>query len=464
MKTKFKIFFRRVSSKGQDLAMQISADAPYREGYLSNEILVIDEFDVSANKLKLSERPKMLKLFSMIINNQVDIIYAFDRTRLFRDFYEGNQFVSLCRMKNVKVFFTSTNNGHLQSTDSTLVEGVLNIVSDMEGKNIARRTEEARKRYPSKKLGYIKIKESKQYKHDELKSLILKEFFSDFLKVSTFDELDNLLTNYKKKLQTSSETLIKILSDPFYAGFDLSTGKNKLTHVEPYLTLSQFEELQEKNSLLKSYKEKILNLREQNIYQPICGICRKPMLFRVNTVEQNAFYSCSRKHLKLTISINDLSEIIKLTLDTIIKQFDIDKLMSESNSYFKSMKKTLNYQLETLQRDKDKLLDEILLKEADYSRWKEDPKYKELVTFEQKIKNENLNLTTTEELLLKNQTIVKLIQEYLYSINKSNHIFLYSMLIERLIIFENEFDLRVKYFGYIKDIKETFTYEEGVLL
>ncbi|MCM3729707.1 hypothetical protein M3226_29505 [Neobacillus cucumis] len=56
---KYHVFFRRVSTAGQDLAMQSSADAPYREKLLADEILVFDEVAISANKLSVRERPEM---------------------------------------------------------------------------------------------------------------------------------------------------------------------------------------------------------------------------------------------------------------------------------------------------------------------------------------------------------------------------------------------------------------------
>ena len=104
MQNKYKVFFRRVSTSGQDLAMQESADAIYREKYATNEIVILNENGVSANKLNIEQRPKMKKLIRMIIQNQVDTIYVFDRSRLFRDFYESNYFVSLCKKHDVKIF------------------------------------------------------------------------------------------------------------------------------------------------------------------------------------------------------------------------------------------------------------------------------------------------------------------------------------------------------------------------
>lgn len=47
---KYHVFFRRVSTAGQDLAMQESADTIYREKLLPEEIKIINEDAVSANK------------------------------------------------------------------------------------------------------------------------------------------------------------------------------------------------------------------------------------------------------------------------------------------------------------------------------------------------------------------------------------------------------------------------------
>jgi DNA invertase Pin-like site-specific DNA recombinase len=49
---------------------------------------------------------------------------------------------------------------------NVFLEGLLNIFSEIEENNIARRTKEARKRYPLKKLGYKKHKEPMQYRQD----------------------------------------------------------------------------------------------------------------------------------------------------------------------------------------------------------------------------------------------------------------------------------------------------------
>lgn len=83
------VFFRRVSTAGQDIITQEAADLPFREKLSNDEILIINEIATSANKKAINERPEMQKLISMVKDEKVHSIYAFDRSRLFRDFYEG---------------------------------------------------------------------------------------------------------------------------------------------------------------------------------------------------------------------------------------------------------------------------------------------------------------------------------------------------------------------------------------
>ena len=463
-KNKDKVFVRRTSSKGQDLAMQESADALYRQQYVDEEIVIINEEDTSANKLKISERPKMMKLIWMILNNQVDTVYAFDRTRLFRDFYEANYFVALCRKNNVRIFFTSASNGHQQATDSTLIEGVLNIVSDIEGKNIARRTEEARKRYPSKKFGYVKDKKLKQYKKNPVKEAALKQYFLDLTKVSSSIELENLLQTYKKELKTKADSLIKIARDPFYAGYDLTKGKNKLHHVEPYLTLEQYQNLQSNDLVLSKYEETKAILKEQNLYQPICGRCHKSMNFRYDITKESAWYTCSNKHSKVMISSNDLNNIMNLSLSNIIHKLDTEKLLKDAKQFFLGFKKSLTDELNILKNNKEDILKEIIINNEDLQSWREHPLYQEFIVQEKKLQHSLSKLESAEQQVLRNKNLAKLVKDYLQNSKISNPYFLYSMLIEKIVVYPNEVNLEINRFQYIQSIEKTLIFEGGMLV
>lgn len=459
LQNKYKVFFRRVSSISQDLAMQQSADAIYRKQYLSKEIVIIDENAMSANKLSIVNRPAMMKIIHMIENNQVDIIYAFDRTRLFRDYYEGNYFVSLCRKKEVQIIYTSTGNGHQQSTGNIFLEGVMNIVGDFEGKNIARRSEEARRRYPAQKLGYVKDKQTKQFHKDPIKRETLIHFFLDLSKVQTYIELEKLLKTYQKKLGTKKNQLLRVARDPFYAGYDLSKGKNKLSHVEPYLTLSEFSDLQDKNAIVEKYLEKDQHLQEQNIFQVNCGICGKSLIFHWDIVKGAAWYSCARKHPKIHIFADSLTSIIYCTLEQIVNHLDIDRLLFDSSVYFRKIRQSFLHNLDILKKDKNQILQNIIMEDNTLLNWRKHPLYEELSILEEKQEQLSAETLIKEELLIGNKQLSKLVKEYLNSTRTANPFFLSTILIQNLFIYPNEVNIEVNKFDYIQNIQTHFIFE-----
>ncbi|WML57454.1 recombinase family protein [Neobacillus sp. PS2-9] len=462
-KNKYKVFFRRVSTINQDLAMQESADAMYRENYIPDEVLIMNEDGVSANKLDIEKRPQMKKLIQMIINDQVDIIYAFDRSRLFRDFYESNYFVSLCKKHKVKIFFTSSGNGQ-QATDSTLLEGVMNIVSDVEGKNIARRTEEARKRYPPRKLGYIKQKETKQYSMDPAKKDNLFLYFSAIKEVTTHKDLEKALKQFKKILKTTPNQLLKIVNDPFYAGYDLTTGKNKLSHVDPYLSYEEFQKLQAKNAVIISYQEIEQSLKNQDIYDVYCGICRKPMKFHFNVLDQKAWYSCSSKHPKSLIATEDLSPIINKSLEKIIEHLDTEDLLKDSRHFFHLLRKSIEIELKALEIKKHYLMEKIILETDDFSNWRENTHYVDLNKLENEQKEFLNQIEEKKDLLLENESLVGLIKDYLHKSRQANPFFLTSVLIRSLFVYPNEVNIEVSKFDYLQDFQSQYIFNGDDLL
>ena len=186
MNQKLHIFLRRVSSANQDLDTQKEFDRPFREACQKEQILIMNEDDTSANKLKTIQRPKIMDIIQLIKEGRVAKVYAYDRTRLFRDYYEAQYFCQICIEHKVAIVFTSASNGHMEFTGDIFIEGILNLFGDIEGKNIARRTLEARLKYPPKKFGYIKTKQKKYQKAPET-ATILERFFDDIQHVDSVD-------------------------------------------------------------------------------------------------------------------------------------------------------------------------------------------------------------------------------------------------------------------------------------
>lgn len=458
---KYHVFFRRVSTAGQDLAMQSSADALFREKLLTEEILIFNENAVSANKVSIQERPEMQKVISLIKQDKIHTLYAFDRTRLFRDSYEAQEFHDLRRKHDVHLVFTSVGNGHIQATEDFFLEGILNIFSDIEGKNISRRTKEARKRYPAKKLGYKKIKETKQYHQDLVNKEVLDQYFSSLLEISTIDELAELLSKFRKTLKRPDEKLIELACDPFYAAYDLSKGENKLHHVKPYINLSTFNQIQANlGEIFDSYLERIERLKSQNAYTPICGYCRRPLHYRIDEINNTGFYSCSRKHAKVFITFTDLAKVIQMVLDEIIHHLDSKKLLIQSLIHFREIRKEMEAEISTVEAQLSEIMENIILNMDDYSiDWKNDPQYKRLT----QLKNEKIfllkELSNKEHFLSENKIIVNTVKKYLHSQSEINPSLLFTMFINKLFVYESEVDIEVSMFDYLKDLQTEFIYK-----
>lgn len=460
---KYHVFFRRVSTAGQDIAMQITADAPYREQLLPEEILVIEENAVSANKLSLQERPEMHKIISLIKQDKIHTVYAFDRSRLFRDSYEANAFNDLRKKHKVQLVLTSTDSGNIQATEDIFLEGLLNIFSDIEGKNIARRTTEARRMYPPKKLGYVKVAETKQYTKDPNKQQLLEQFFASLDEVANTEELARILPLYRKLLKKPTEKLIEIARDPFYAGYDLSRGNNQLHHVEPYISLEKFQVIQKtKGAIFDSYLEQVSILKEQNSYVPICGYCKKPMHYKIDEINNQALYSCSRTHKKVVITTNDLAEIVRMLLHEIITHLDSKNLLKHSYLKFSEVRNELESQLELLEKQLTATMEKIVLDVGYSTNWKEHADYQKTILLK-KEKEKLINLLTEKKSLLQdNKEVVEAMKDYLHDYSDINPSFMYSMFIRQLTIFREGIDVEVSKFDYLTDLDTVLIYKGDI--
>ncbi|MGD7046155.1 recombinase family protein [Jeotgalibacillus proteolyticus] len=455
---KYKVFFRRVSTTKQDMSLQESADAIHREHLHENEIVIINENGVSANKLKINQRPQMLQLISMIENYQVETIYAFDRSRLFRDFYEALFFGVLCKRKNVNLIFTSPEKGY-QATNNALLEGFLNIVGDVEGKNIARRTEEARKRYPPRKLGYLKEKDTKKYIKDPSKEKLVYHYFSELSNLSSVDELDELLDRHKKLLKTTTLQLVKISLDPFYAGYDLTSGKNGLGHVTPYLSLEKFEKMQQAQPIISSYIMKIEKLKASNSYHPFCGKCGNNMTFKYETATHSAWYTCSRNHKKIMITISDLSSAVQNTLDKVVHHLNIDRLYKDSEKCIKNIKALIEAEIELLKKKETSTLKRLIADNTQLVNFRSDPLYKKLSEESNQKVLLLKRIRLAEEAMLDNKRISIEVKNHLNACKDKNPFLLRSMVIDSIHVHHNELDISIRKFEYLTDIQPHYVQE-----
>ncbi|MGG4170115.1 recombinase family protein [Rossellomorea vietnamensis] len=456
------VFFRRVSTAGQDIITQEAADLPYREKINQNQILLINEIAISANKKSIQERPDMKKLIALVKENKIQTVHAFDRSRLFRDFYDSMQFFDLCKKHNVQIIYTSTGNGNLPATDDVFLEGFLYIFSDLEGKNIARRSKEARLRYPARKFGYIKDKETKTFRFDLTKSESVKEFFQNLGGLNSLEELYTLMQKYRKKFNKKDEDLISMAFDPFYAGYDLSKSENKLQHVQPYITIEKFKLLQtSKAQYFKTLVERKLQLRELDIYSPICGTCEKEMTYRIDEASNSAYYVCSnRKHTRLSVSACQMKKNTEFILKHVIQNLNSHKLLTQSLQSYRSFKAELTQRLEEAETKMNKIMEELILDDATYSaNWRNHPDYVQNLKLKEEYDLYVQKINENELAFLTNKEVVKTIQVSLLDSLKRNPEILSGMLIEKIWVYEEKLDVEVFFIDYLEEMDGELIFE-----
>lgn len=148
------VIYCRVSSASQNLELQLSAAKRYLEslGLKENEdfIIFLNDYDVSATKLKISKRPKLMELISLIKEGKVKTDVVYKRDRLARNFYEYVDIVNVFNKYEVEVVYTATNEAPFKN--KLALEAFHGMFSQMEGQNISSRTSDARKQYPPSTL------------------------------------------------------------------------------------------------------------------------------------------------------------------------------------------------------------------------------------------------------------------------------------------------------------------------
>lgn len=140
--------------------------------------------------------------------------------------------------------------------------------------------------------------------------------------------MSSTLQLFRKELGCSrDEQLIRAAQDPFYTGYDLYQGELRLPYVESHINLDQFKNLQARlEPLCESYLDRINSLKKQYIINPLCGYCRKPLRYYIDKMNHTAHYSCSRKHKKVCISLENIQEIVKMVVDEIIHKLNGKKM------------------------------------------------------------------------------------------------------------------------------------------
>jgi site-specific DNA recombinase len=317
-----------VSTGNQDLQMQIDANEVYIRNYDEDQVLKFQDYDVSATKLKINERPALRRLLKSIEEGKISKLIVYDRDRLARDVYEYVYIVKLCYKHAVQIIYTAA--GAAPFSTDIIQETWYGLFAQMEGKKIQTRLYDVRNRYPQQLLGYNKVDKEKGrfYKKDKEVEKIIYQLFQDVSRATSLESLIDIVIRYCKSLKRDANRIIGILNTAFYSAHGRTVDGNyfKLDHVEPIIPLSIFTNVQDVlRKYGKSYEDVVKNTMKESILIPTCGHCGKQMVFRKGKIGTYGTYTCGQ-HRKNRISSEQVDLTLKQTVGKVINKIDIDKI------------------------------------------------------------------------------------------------------------------------------------------
>lgn len=352
---KLKVFLRRVSTENQSLEMQVAADKKYRDALDEDEYIEVNELGISANKVKLKDREKMLEVISIISQGKVDTLYVYDRSRLTRNFYEYLEMVDLFILHDVKVVFTTTDSSYSTFNSNYLIEGFNGILIEEEGKSIARRVADAHRKLPSRKFGYDTHKDDQGKKSYTLQKEHKNNIFQLFEKARKIGDITGfiqLISTYSGLMKKQPTDIVRILTDPFYAGCEkISTYLNSLSYVEPVITKDIYLVVQEViEPFVEKLQQNISGRSDENILLPKCGICKKLMKYRKDKIGESGIYTCSNKHKKICISVDDYNDMLLKSCKMVFENLNEEEIEKKAIQLINDLLENLGTKLEETNR------------------------------------------------------------------------------------------------------------------
>lgn len=308
--------YSRVSSASQGLELQLSSAKRYFESVeLTGEedfMVELCDYDVSATKLKMKERPKLMELIRLIQEGKVKKVVAYKRDRFARNFYEFVDITRIFIKYNVEVIYTASNEPPFRN--KLALEAFYGMFGQMEGENIRTRTSDTRKQYPSSIFGYMRIKEENQvyFVVNEEKRDSIVSLFTEFSNVKDEEQFFNFFMTRHKGLN-QPEKRLRILTNPFYAAhYESKNGLHPMDHVEPIISLDLYLAVKSQiDEFLAIYKERLNEVSNLFMTTPLCGKCGNKMKHRKQNVLDEGYFVCSANHKRLMITVVELNDSVK---------------------------------------------------------------------------------------------------------------------------------------------------------
>jgi site-specific DNA recombinase len=452
LQKKLVVVYTRVSSSSQDLREQRDAAKKVLKARNINEdeVLYLEDFNVSATKNDANNRPAYKKLLKLIKEGRVALVIIYARDRVQRDFYEASEFNELINTYGVDVIYTASN--EIPFIKNSSIENFYGIFSQQEGKNIGRRTSDAIKRYPGKVIGFERNEDvlengrtKVRFSLDNNRSIIIGLLFEEFSQIQTKEEFVSVLTKYGKELNGHT-TVMKILQRPFYAAHCLTDyGYDELHHVDAIISLELFKKVQAiLNKFIEEYNESVTRAKDKMILNPICGVCNKNMVFK-KVLNKPSYFVCSSRHKKVVVELDEFNKIIEETIIKETEQF----VLKEYESIFKMHLRGVIDNLTYHKQHKEQLRNKSMLSLASNFHTKYEKLKLEIHRTNAEIDEINHEITLLQSLKNEIKTISQIVQPALGNLTKAELEVLIELLIKNVKVHQDYFEIDL--FSLVKE-------------
>lgn len=437
--------YKRTSSGGQDLKLQTETNAEYLIDTPEEDILVFTDFDVSATKLPMNDRPALTRMLKMIENGLISRVVVYERDRLARNVYEYIAIVKTFYEYEVEVIFTASDAPPFSK--DLFLETWFGLSSQFEGMRISSRLSDARKRNPGSLIGYKKRIVKKEngtsqriYKADSKSSKDIAQLFQDFSKVESREEIYDVILKFQSLLSRSELRVIDILRTPFFAAaYEGTDGLyHNLPNVEPIITLELYKQVQDK---LAEYdfelQEGISNSQKTARITPICSKCQNELKFKKGKIGEPGTYKCSKHRKNLISSV----ELIDTTIQS-VKEY-LGQL--STSSIKKVTLNAINNQLKEFKKQADELflkLESLCIKFSNL--FKPTDEYKQMKKLQEQIAQTRGQLSTIQthiaslnQLKDEVQLIIEQVEYGIQQLNEKDYLDLADLLIHSIQIHED---------------------------
>jgi site-specific DNA recombinase len=359
--------YERTSSGGQELKLQKNSNSEYIKEHAINNVKPFIDFDVSATKLSIEDRPALNRMLKLVKEGIIKRVITYNRDRIARNVYEYVYIVKLFYEYDVEVIFTASKAPPF--SHDLFIETWFGLNAQYDGQNIGARTAEARKRNPPQLIGYKKIikKSSDNMRKERYYQAIdgvkekINNLFKDVSDSVSLVDLFNVIVKYEDLLDRDADRIIGILSTPFFAAhyFGRDNTLKPLTHVDPIISLDLFNSAQK---VLEKF-DKGINIgraikTKEAFINPICGKCKQKLKFKPGVIGQSGYYRCS-KHKGIIIGIDELENQMESALNQHLEELDTEKLEKIPITAINKQITLLNKEAKEKLRDLDRTCIEI---------------------------------------------------------------------------------------------------------